>query len=53
MAADPKIHYGKETVPMEFIKLVMTRNKDDEKELYELLGTDEERKKLDLQFKNV
>src|SRR5574344_30658 len=53
MAADPTIHYGKETVPMEFIKLVMTRNKDDEKELYELLGTDEERKKLDLQFKNV
>lgn len=30
----------------------MTRNKDDEQELYNLLGTDEDRKKLDVQFKN-
>ena len=30
----------------------MTRNKDDEAELYNLLGGDEERKKLDVQFKN-
>jgi type I restriction enzyme, R subunit len=40
-------------IPLEKIKLVMTRNKDDEKELWELLGADEIRKKLDLQFKNV
>ncbi|MGO5435575.1 type I restriction enzyme endonuclease domain-containing protein [Enterococcus cecorum] len=31
----------------------MTRNKDDEKDLYNLLGTKEERKELDRQFKNV
>lgn len=38
--------------PIERIKLVMTRNKDeDEEELYYLLGTDEERKKLDIEFK--
>lgn len=43
----------KEIKPMERIKLVMTRNKDDEKELYDMLGTDEERKKLDKQFKNT
>ena len=30
----------------------MTRNKDDERELYDLLGTEEERKSLDVQFKN-
>ena len=30
----------------------MTRNKDDEAELYDLLGSDEERKRLDVQFKN-
>lgn len=42
-----------EIKPLERIKLVMTRNKDDQRELYDLLGTDEERKKLDLQFKNI
>ena len=31
----------------------MTRSKDDEKELYEMLGTKEDRKELDRQFKNV
>lgn len=31
----------------------MTRNKDDEPELYEMLGTKEDRKELDRQFKNV
>lgn len=35
------------------IKLVMTRNKDDERELYEMLGTKEDRKELDRQFKNI
>lgn len=39
--------------PIEKIRLVMTRNKDDERDLYELLGTKEERKELDRQFKNV
>jgi type I restriction enzyme R subunit len=33
--------------------MVMTRGKDDEKELWDLLGTKEDRKKLDIQFKNA
>lgn len=37
--------------PMEKIKMVFIRQKDDIPELYNLLGADEERKKLDLQFK--
>ena len=37
--------------PIEKIKLVCIRQKDDVPELYNLLGTDDERKKLDLQFK--
>ncbi|MCR5036127.1 MAG: type I restriction endonuclease subunit R [Bacteroidales bacterium] len=37
--------------PIEKIKLVCIRQKDDDPELYNLLGTDDERKKLDLQFK--
>ena len=52
MAAEPMSIYGNSTLPLERIKLVMTRNKDDEKELYDLLGTDDERKRLDVQFKN-
>lgn len=43
----------KELKPIEMIKLVMTRNKDDEPELYEMLGTKDDRKELDRQFKNV
>ena len=39
-------------MPVERIKLVMTRSKDDEAQLYDLLGTDEDRKKLDVKFKN-
>lgn len=31
----------------------MTRNKDDEKDLYEMLGTKDDRKELDRQFKNI
>lgn len=42
----------KELKPMERIKMVMTRGKDDEADLYELLGTKEYRKELDKQFKN-
>ena len=43
----------KELKPIEKVRLVMTRNKDDEKELYEMLGTKEDKKELDRQFKNV
>ena len=39
--------------PIEKIKMVMTRNKDDNKELYELLGTKEYRKELDRQYKKA
>lgn len=38
--------------PMEQIKMIMTRGKDDPKELYDLLGTSEYRKTLDTEFKN-
>ncbi len=38
--------------PIERIKLVMTRLKDDPAELYQLLGTNEYRKELDRHFKN-
>ena len=41
----------KEIKPMEKIKMVMTRGKDDDPELYELLGTKDYRKELDRQFK--
>lgn len=43
----------REIKPMERIKMVMTRDKDDPKELYDLLGTKEYRKELDRQFKNL
>lgn len=42
----------KEIKPMERIKMIMTRGKDDEKDLWELLGTKDYRKELDRQFKN-
>ena len=42
----------KEIKPMERIKMIMTRNRDDSAELYNLLGTKEYRKELDRQFKN-
>ncbi len=41
----------RELLPIEKIKMVMTRNKDDVKELYDLLGTKDYRKELDRQFK--
>lgn len=37
--------------PMERIKMIMTRGKDDPPEMYEKLGTKEYRKELDRQFK--
>ncbi|MBN4048417.1 type I restriction endonuclease subunit R [Flavobacteriaceae bacterium AH-315-O20] len=42
----------REIKPIERIKMIMTRNQDDPKELYDLLGTKEYRKELDRQFKN-
>jgi len=42
----------KEIKPMERVKMIMTRGKDDPKEMYEALGTKEYRKELDRQFKN-
>ena len=53
MAAEGDVSYGNKPLPLERIKMVMTRNKDDEQELYDLLGTEEERKNLDVQFKNT
>ncbi|MES2588846.1 MAG: type I restriction endonuclease subunit R [Bacteroidota bacterium] len=41
----------KEIKPMERVKMIMTRGKDDEKDMYEALGTKEYRKELDRQFK--
>ncbi len=42
----------REIKPMEYIKMIMTRGKDDPKEMYDMLGTKEDRKEWDRQFKN-
>jgi type I restriction enzyme R subunit len=42
----------KELKPIERIKMVMTRDKDDEKELWQILGNKANRKEYDRQFKN-
>ena len=42
----------KEIKPNAKIKLIATRHKDDEKELYDLCGTKDDRKEHDRQFKN-
>ena len=42
----------KKIKPMETIKMIMTRDKDDPKALYDLLGTSDYRKTLDSEFKN-
>ncbi|CAA6817304.1 MAG: Type I restriction-modification system, restriction subunit R (EC, partial [uncultured Thiotrichaceae bacterium] len=42
-----------EVMPMERVKMIMTRGKDDAKELYEALGTKDYRKTLDTQFKKA
>ncbi len=42
----------RELKPIERIKMIMTRGQDDDKALYDLLGTKEYRKELDRQFKN-
>ncbi len=43
----------KQLKPLAKLIMVMTRGKDDEKELYDLLGTKDYRKTLDTQFKNA
>lgn len=57
MVAEPGVDLTekekREIKPMERIKMVMTRGKDDPEELYNLLGTKEYRKELDRQFKNA
>ncbi len=42
----------KEFMPSAMVKMVMTRGKDDEATLYDLLGTKDDRKECDKQFKN-
>ncbi len=42
----------KKIKPMERIKMIMTRGKDDDETLYSLLGTSDYRKTLDAEFKN-
>ncbi len=42
----------REIKPMQRIKMIMTRGKDDPKAMFDLLGTKEYRKELDRQFKN-
>jgi type I restriction enzyme R subunit len=42
----------REIKPMERIKLIMTRSQDDPEEMYKLIGSKEQRKELDRQFKN-
>ncbi|MBL0711685.1 MAG: type I restriction endonuclease subunit R, partial [Colwellia sp.] len=46
------ISSGKLAKPIERVKMVMTRGKDDPKEQWDLLGSKEYRKDLDRQFKN-
>lgn len=43
----------KELKPTPKIQMVMTRNKDDKKELFDMLGTKDDRKEFDRQFKNI
>ena len=42
----------RELKPIERIKLIATRGQDDPKAMYDLLGTKDQRKELDRQFKN-
>lgn len=50
--ADLSEQEKKELKAIEKVKMVMTRGKDDIKEMYDLLGTKDDRKELDRQFKN-
>ncbi|MCX6251545.1 MAG: type I restriction endonuclease subunit R [Bacteroidetes bacterium] len=49
--AELTVEEKKELKPIEKIKMVMTRQKDDPKVLYDMLGTKESRKESDRQFK--
>ena len=51
MAADRTVPYPIRELPVEKMKLIMTRSKDDEPELYALLGTDDDRKVWAEEFK--
>jgi type I restriction enzyme R subunit len=42
----------RELKSIERVKMIMTRNQDDDETLYRLLGTKDDRKELDRQFKN-
>jgi type I restriction enzyme R subunit len=42
-----------ELMALERVQMVMTRGKDDEAEMYQLVGTKDHRKELDRQFKNA
>lgn len=57
LAADDEVELTekdrKELKPMARVNMVMTRTKDDKKDLWEALGTQEYRKELDRQFKNA
>ena len=52
MAAEPIAPYGNKEKAIERIKLIMTRSKDDEQDLYDMLGTDEDRRNYAKAFKN-
>ncbi len=41
-----------EIMPIEKVRLVMTRSEKDDKELWDMLGSSDDRKELDRQFKN-
>ena len=43
----------KELIPMPMCQFVATRTKDDPKDMYDLLGTDADRKTAAIQFKNI
>lgn len=43
----------RELKPIELVRMVMTRGKDDPTDLYQMLGTKDDRKELDRQFKNA
>lgn len=45
-------HEQKKNKPMQRVKMIMTRDKDDPKKMYDLLGNKDYRKELDKEFKN-
>lgn len=51
--AQLSIEEQKKVLPLERVKMIMTRSKDDPKPLWDLLGDQSHRKTLDEQFKNA